>query len=90
MVKIKIKDRLTVNRNRNGKIQKRVRWDTEKLKEKEYRQNYQQALENKIKEVCKQEQNENKTVEEQWNIIKEMVIKAAKETIGEKKKRGMV
>ena len=72
-----MKCRLKLKKLKRGKRTKR--WDLEKLKEKEVRESFEECVTQGLSE-----KGERNTVEEEWTLIKEDIVKAADEKIGRK------
>uniref|UniRef100_A0A8D8X0K2 Craniofacial development protein 2 n=1 Tax=Cacopsylla melanoneura TaxID=428564 RepID=A0A8D8X0K2_9HEMI len=81
LVKVVLRERLSVIQNM--KRTRQMKWNTCKLKTDENMLNlYQEALRRKMEDS--ENTTRNKAIEEKWEITKDAILEAARETVGEK------
>ena len=78
LVKVTLSERLSNALKNQGK--KRKEWNIDKLKNEEHLNLYQQKINEKLEDT-----DEIKDVQIEWNKIKNVIVEAAKESLGEKK-----
>jgi len=78
LVKVTLRERLSHALRKQGR--KRKRWYIDKLKNKENLNLYQQKINEKLEDI-----DGTQYVQIEWNKIKNAIVEAAKETLGEKK-----
>jgi protein required for attachment to host cells len=80
MVKVVLRERLSNVLKNQGR--KRKKWSTDKLKNEENLNLYKQKINEKLEDI-----DETQDVQTEWNEIKNVILEAATETLGEKRKK---
>jgi hypothetical protein len=78
LVKVTLRERLPNALKNQGR--KRRRWNTDKLKNKDHLNLYQQKINEKLEDI-----DEIQDIQTEWNKIKNVIVEAATESLGEKK-----